>query len=155
MGRVELIPLSRALATRLGIRMDAPFIGFAGVEHAPESRGKRSIVLDKKRVRVLGVGGLQWREGLCWLFLDGVLESNTSALVTVRAAKTMISKAWLMGERMVVVARDEAPRSKKLLTMLGFQQLPELPEFQGIEVWMLERWPPSPLSPLSPQPQQP
>ena len=154
-GKTDLIPLSRAMASQLGISIDRPFIGFAGVEPAPRSRGKRSIVIDGKRMRVVGMGGLQWREGLCWMWLDKIDMSNRpSAITVVRAAHLMVSKAQQMGEKMVVVARDEAPNSRKLLTMLGFQQLPELPEFAGIEVWVKE-WQHSPQSQLSPPPPQP
>jgi hypothetical protein len=47
----------------------------------------------------------------------------------------MLERAQQLGEQRVFAARDEAPRSEKLLTLMGFKRLENDPAFQGIEVW--------------------
>lgn len=135
--RVQFVPITPALAARAGIALDRPHIAWVGVEDAPQSRGKRSVVIDGQRKRILGMGGLYWREGLCWLWLGHVDMKRTSAIKIVRAARDMIVKARQLGETHIYTARDPHPCSEKLLTMLGFTKLPDRPEFGGVELWRL------------------
>lgn len=133
--RMEFVPLSRDLALRVGVDLDRPFVAWAGVEDAPRSRGKRSVVINGRRKRLVGMGGLYWREGLCWLWLGNVLVERTSAVRIVRAARKMLAKAEQMGEIRVLAARDPHPFSAKLLLLLGFTKLADHPLFGGIEIW--------------------
>ncbi len=146
--RLRAVTLTRDMMERMGVAFDdRPMIGWAGYTIDPRARGKRSIIIDGKRVRLVCCGGLYWREGLCWLFLAGtqssrvngkVVFNRTSAVAVVRRAKIMLEKARQLGEKLVVVARDEAPRSAKLLTLLGFKRHPET--VNGVEIWVLQ-WP--------------
>lgn len=133
--RVQFIPISRELAARFDIELDRPHVAWVGLEDAPRSRGKRSVVIDGKRKRILGMGGLYWREGLCWLWLGHVVMERTSAIKVMRSAKDMLAKAEQLGETRVFAARDPHPHSAKLLTVLGFRKLDDHPSFQGIEIW--------------------
>lgn len=132
---MQFVPLTQAIAARVGVALDRPHVAWAGVEDAPNSRGKRSIVLNGQRKRILGMGGLYWREGLCWLWLESVLLERTSALKVMRSAKAMLDKAEQLGETQVFAARDPHPHSEKLLRVLGFDQLHPHPAFGGVEVW--------------------
>lgn len=133
--RVQLVPITHDLASRVGVALDRPHIALVGVEDAPKSRGRRSVVIDGKRKRILGMGGLYWREGLCWLWLGSVEMQRTSAIKIVRMARTMLRKAAQLGETRVLAARDPHPCSEKLLILLGFVKLPDHPTFNGIELW--------------------
>lgn len=147
--RVRFLPLTSEVAARAGIDvldyLAKPHVAWMGVEDAPQSRGWRSIVINGQRKRVLGMGGLVWREGLCWLWLHRVMLERTSAVKVVRSAKAMLLKAQCLGEPRVLATRDAAPRSEKLLSLLGFQKQPDHPELLGKELWVLE-WPLSPPS---------
>lgn len=133
--RVQFIPITRELAARVNIDLDRPHIAWVGVEDAPRSKGKRSILVDGKRKRILGMGGLYWREGLCWLWLGSVVMEKTSAIKIVRSARNMLAKAEQLGETRVLAARDPHPFSAKLLLLLGFTKLPDNPAFGGTEIW--------------------
>lgn len=152
MHRVRFVRLTREIATKLGVETyNRPTIAWAGVEDAPRSRGKRSIVMDGRRVRILGMGGLFWQDGLCWLWLDAIMMERTSAVMVVRSAKAMLKKAVQLGEERVFAIRDEAPRSEKLLRLLGFERWPDHPALKGKELWEWQNWP---LSRPSQQPPQ-
>jgi hypothetical protein len=90
-------------------RMETPVIAFAGMD-------------DLKKPRLWGVGGLAWQHGRCWLWIDFVDMKRTHPIVVVREARRMLRKAWQLGEREVWALRivGEAPRSDKLLKLLGF-----------------------------------
>lgn len=133
--RVQFVPITRELASRVGIDLDRPHVAWVGVEDAPRSRGKRSVVIDGRRKRILGMGGLYWREGLCWLWLGAVVMERTSAIKIIRAARDMLAKAMQLGEREVYAARDPHPLSSKMLSVLGFEKLEDHPSFGGVEVW--------------------
>lgn len=133
--RVQFVPLTRELAGRVGINLDCPHVAWVGVEDAPLSRGRRSVVIGGYRKRILGMGGLCWRAGLCWLWLDSVVMERTSAVKIVRAARDMLDRANALGDQRVFAARDEAPHSAKLLAMLGFVRMDDRPEFGGREIW--------------------
>lgn len=113
------MPLTSEIATKRGILLDRPHIS-------------RACYVGK---RLVGVGGLYWRDGLCWLWLDGVDRKRTRPLVVVRTAKEMMARAWAVGERAVFAARDDTPMSLKLMLLLGAQRLPDHPDFGGVEIW--------------------
>lgn len=112
-------------------KIDFPFIAYAGVE-------------DGKRPKVIGIGGLAWIEGRCFLWLDLVDMKRTHPVVVVRQAKRMLDKAIQLGVSEVWARRDIEPLSEKLLRHLGF----ELAGGQeaGVEDWKWQRCPQSPLA---------
>ena len=85
---------------------------------------------------VVGIGGLVWKAGICWLFLDVVDRTKTHPMTVVRMAKSMLSKARMLGDAHVYAARDDEPHSKRLLEMLGFEPVASVPsELGGVELW--------------------
>lgn len=115
------MPLTDEIAARRGISLDRPYVARAGYV------GKRLV----------GMGGLYWAEGLCWLWLDAVDMRHTRPFTVFRMARDMIRKAAALGEKRIFAARDPAPCSERLLTMLGFSRLPDHPEFEGFEIWSI------------------
>ena len=84
-----------------------PVIAYAGIENG----------------EVIGYGGLAWRLGVCWLWLDGVEHgSHKHARRLVREARRMLSLAVKYGDRDVFAWRDDHPKSEKLLSLLGFER---------------------------------
>lgn len=113
------MPLTHEIAAKRGIPLDRPHVS-------------RACYVGK---RLVGMGGLYWRDGLCWLWLDGVDLKYTRPFAVFRTAQDMLSRAWALGEKQVIAARDEAPCSAKLLTLLGFERLPDHPGFNQVEIW--------------------
>lgn len=144
---VEFTALPREVANRFGIDNSEwdvfPHVAWMGITPDPKVRGMRRFDRDGVRYRVLGMGGLLWRAGLCWLWLNGIDLKRTNALKVVRSARSMLQKAAQLGEKRVVAARDEAPRSEGLLKLLGFERWPDDPAFQGKEIWVWPRSQPS------------
>jgi len=122
----------------------SPHIAKMAIVPDDKVRGKRRHVIDGRRYRVLGVGGLVWEQGLCWLWLGDVDEKRTPAVLVVRMAKNMLCRAVQLGEHRIVAARDDFPKSEKLLQLLGFKRVPDDPALNGRELWI---WLTSPQSP--------
>jgi hypothetical protein len=119
--KTRLVPLTHEIAAKRGIPLDRPHVS-------------RACYVGK---RLVGMGGLYWRDGVCWLWLDGVDMRSTRPFTVFRTARDMIDRARALGEKQVIAIRDEAPCSEKLLRLLGFDRLPDHPDFNGAEVWRL------------------
>jgi hypothetical protein len=78
---------------------------------------------------LLGLGGLSWHMGRCWLWYRVVDRSehegeNVHPHVIVRGALRMLKKARQLGETQVFAWRDDSePSSKRLLEVIGFEPL--------------------------------
>lgn len=101
--------------------------------------------------RRLGVGGLAWNAGVCWLWIDVHDLKRTYPVHVVRWARRMLKVAEKYGDLDVFAARDEFPRSEKLLNLLGFKRLPGT--VGGKEIW--QRSPQLPPSQQSWEPPSP
>lgn len=95
--------------------------------------------------RFIGMGGLAWIEGRCWLWVDHVDMKRTAPLQIVRAGKAMLQKAYQLGEVEVWARREVGlePHSAKLLTILGFERVDGN---EDVEDWR-RSWPNLPQSP--------
>ena len=122
----EIVGLDRETIRRLDLDLDCPHVALGLY---------RKTKTGKLRKCPDGTGGLLWRAGLCWLWLDGVDMKHTHPVVAIRMARLMLRKAKALGETRVIAVRDEAPCSRKLLEMLGATYLGDFPEIVGREVW--------------------
>jgi hypothetical protein len=119
--KTRLVPLTHEIAAKKGIPLDRPHVS-------------RACYVGK---RLVGMGGLYWQSGLCWLWLDAVDLRHTRPFAVFRTARNMIERAAALGEKRIFAARDPAPCSERLLTILGFNRLPDHPEFEGVEIWIV------------------
>lgn len=125
---VSIIRLEPAeVAMMYSGKLNFPVIAMAGMER------------DKTFV---GMGGLAWISGRCWLWLDHVDMNKRHAVTVVRMARRMLKKAVQLGEAEVWARRekDVAPLSTELLTLLGFEKVTDEDD---IEDW---KWQHSPQS---------
>lgn len=147
MAAPALVDLPRSVADRFQARDSVagiPHIGRMAIVPDRQVRGRRRYIDgDGRHFRILGIGGLAWEQGLCWLWLSDVDEKRVPAVTVVRAARFMLGKAQQLGERRVFAARDEFPRSEKLLRFVGFTRMPDAPALNGRELWI---WQASPQS---------
>lgn len=78
---------------------------------------------------LLGMGGLSWKFGRCWLWYRVVdraehTEGSSHPHLIVRAARRMLRRARQLGETAVYAWRDDSePSSKRLLQVIGFDFL--------------------------------
>jgi hypothetical protein len=82
----------------------------------------------------MGIGGLTWADGRCWLWFNSITPGVATALNTVRMARRALASARQLGEKTVYLTRDGSlSTSEKLVSMLGFIKTNE---FVGdVEVW--------------------
>jgi len=125
--------------TRADMRL-MPHIAKMALVADEKVRGRRRHVVGGRAYRIIGLGGLVWEQGLCWLWLGKVDEKRAPAVAVVRAARNMLRRAVQLGEHRVFAARDDFPKSEKLLKMLGFTRLPDTPALDSRELWV---WPTS------------
>lgn len=82
----------------------------------------------------VGAGGLSWRWGRCWLWLNLIGDKRPPAASVWRMAHRAMSYATALGETEVWSARDaKYDTSERLLTRLGFRKTNEMVEQS--EVW--------------------
>lgn len=117
--KTTLVPLTREIAAKVSISLDRPHVA-------------KACFVGK---RLVGMGGLYWAEGLCWLWLDAVDMKVTKPFIVFRTARDMLERAAALGEKRVFAARDPAPCSERLLALLGFEKLPPHEEFGDVEIW--------------------
>lgn len=84
---------------------------------------------------MMGIGGLAWADGRCWLWFNSVHPGVATALNTVRMARRALETAKQFGEEAVYLTRDGSlDTSEKLVSMLDFTKTDEF--VGGMEVWV-------------------
>lgn len=103
------------------VKIDIPAIAYVGIEDG----------------QIVGSGGLAWGGGRCWLWLRIATSRRHYGLVVMHRMKSLVAKAWQLGEHEVFTPRDsDYPTSEKLLTVLGFRFFAIE---EGVEVWRYVR----------------
>lgn len=105
----------------IGVRVDLPALAFVGVDDG----------------EIVGVGGLAWGGGRCWIWLQIDKPKPEYAIPLMRKTKALIKTACQFGDTEVYTPREACyETSEKLLKVLGFE--PFAIE-QGVEVWRYVR----------------
>jgi len=68
------------------------------------------------------VGGLQWIDGRCYMWMDHVPRDGSKHVISVvRCGRHMLRRAAQLGEEEVWAIRDDVPTSQRLLSVVGFR----------------------------------
>ncbi len=115
----QLVPVdARAIATATGFDIDKPVFGLAGVDGG----------------EIVGIGGLAWGGGRCWLFFTMLSVSPRYVFPARRGAERLLRTARQLGETQVFTTRDDQfDTSSKLLKAIGFSCVAMA---DGREVWL-------------------
>lgn len=112
------IPIPRPMGIA-GLEIDLPVFATIGIHEG----------------EVIGIGGLTWGGGRCFLFFHIEKQVPGAGLVAVREARRMIRKARQLGETEIWTIRDAAyDTSERLLKIVGFEPAGE---DNGKEAWRL------------------